>query len=77
MVIYGATDPQGMVSIGGEPVKVRGDGSFAVSLPIPDRRQVIPVVASSRDGSKQRTTVLAIERNTKIMEPINCETDDL
>lgn len=77
MIVYGVTDPKATVNMAGEPVKVRNDGSFAVSFAIPDRRQVIPVVASSRDGSKQRTTVLAIERNTKVMEPINCESEDL
>jgi hypothetical protein len=77
MVVFGMTDPKASVNIGGEPVKVRPDGSFAVSFTMPDRRQVIPVVASSRDGARQRTTVLAIERNTKVMEPINSESDEL
>ena len=76
MIVYGLTDPKAVLNIAGEPVKVRNDGSFAVSFAMPDRRQVIPIVASSRDGSKQRTTVLAIERNTKVMEPINCDSDD-
>lgn len=77
MIVYGITDPRATVNMAGEPVRVRNDGSFAVSFAIPDRRQVIPVVASSRDGSKQRTTVLAIERNTKVMEPINCESEEI
>jgi hypothetical protein len=76
MIVYGLTDPKAVVNIAGEPVKVRNDGSFAVSFALPDRRQVIPVVASSRDGTRQRTTVLAVERNTKVMEPINCESDE-
>ncbi len=33
----------------------------------------IPVVAVSRDGCQQRTTVLAIERNTKKMEPVTLD----
>lgn len=77
MIVYGMTDPRATVNMAGEPVRVRNDGSFAVSFAIPDRRQVIPVVASSRDGSKQRTTVLAIERNTKVMEPINFESEEI
>jgi hypothetical protein len=40
-----------------------------VRLSLPDRRQVIPIVASSYDGVEQRTTILAVERNTKVMEP--------
>jgi acylphosphatase len=69
MIIYGRTKPNAHVALSGEPVKLRPDGTFTVRLSMPDRRQVIPVVASSGDGVEQRTTVLAIERNTKTMEP--------
>ena len=47
----------------------RADGSFTVRLSMPNRRQVLPVVASSGDGVEQRTIILAVERNTKVMEP--------
>ena len=70
MVVYGEADPQAIVTIGGEPVRLQNDGSFVLRLDMPDRRQVLPVVASSRDGTQQRTTVLAVERNTKVMEPV-------
>lgn len=70
MIVFGHTDPTAYVTLGGEPIKLRGDGTFAVRLPLPDRRQVLPIVASSADGVEQRTTVLAVERNTKVMEPL-------
>ena len=70
MIIYGATNPDAHVALTGEPVKLRPDGTFTVRLAMPDRRQVLPVVASSADGVEQRTVVLAIERNTKVMEPM-------
>jgi hypothetical protein len=70
MVVYGNTDPKASVTVAGEPVRLQSDGSFALRLDLPDRRQVLPVVASSRDGTHQRTTVLAVERNTKVMEPV-------
>jgi hypothetical protein len=69
MVVYGSTDPSAYVTIGGEPVKLHPDGSFTARLKMPDRRQVIPVIASSRDGVEEHTIVLAVERNTKVMEP--------
>jgi uncharacterized protein len=75
MVIYGSTLPDGFLTLNGEPVSLRGDGSFAVRLPFPDRRQVLPAVACTRDGSQQRTIVIAVERNTKIMEPLEQERD--
>ncbi|MEQ8785331.1 MAG: DUF4912 domain-containing protein [Pirellulaceae bacterium] len=69
MIIYGTTRPDAHVTLGGEPVKLRADGTFTVRLSMPDKRQVLPVVASSGDGMEQRTIVLAVERNTKVMEP--------
>jgi len=38
---------------------------------------VIPAVASSSDGRVQRTIVLAVERNTKTMEPVIRDSDEL
>lgn len=75
-VIYGRTKPNAHVTISGEPIRLRDDGTFVVRLNMPDRRQVLPLVASSPDGSEQRTIVLAIERNTKAMEPVVHETTD-
>lgn len=69
MIIYGSTKPDAHVMLAGEPIKLRPDGSFTVRLSMPDHRQVLPVVACSADGVEQRTIVLAIERNTKTMEP--------
>ena len=76
MIIYGTTHPDAHVQMSGEPVKVREDGSFTVRMSMPDRRQVIPIVAASNDGIEQRTVVLAIERNTKVMEPMIRESND-
>ncbi|MGV3484027.1 MAG: DUF4912 domain-containing protein [Planctomycetaceae bacterium] len=71
LIIYGSTIPGATVMLGGEPVKLRADGSFTIRLALPDKRQVFPVVAQSRDGMRQRTTVVAVERNTKVMEAVD------
>jgi hypothetical protein len=73
LVVYGVTEPGARVTLRGEPVRLQADGSFAVRFNLPDRRQVLPVVASSPDGGEQRTIVLAVERNTKVMEPVSRE----
>jgi hypothetical protein len=70
LIIYGQTKPNAHVTLAGQPVKLRPDGSFTVRKSMPDRRQVLPVVAGSGDGLEQRTIILAIERNTKVMEPL-------
>jgi hypothetical protein len=69
LVVYGVTEPGSHVTLRGEPVRLGPDGTFSVRFSLPDRRHVLPVVASSPDGAEQRTIVLAVERNTKIMEP--------
>lgn len=73
MIIHGATHPEANVTLQGAPIKLRPDGSFSVRLDLPNRRQVIPLTASTRDGTSQRTIVLAVERNTKALEPISRE----
>lgn len=70
LIVHGVTHPDAHVTLRGEPVKIRSDGTFAVRFNLPDRRHVLPMVASSRDGGQQRTIVLAVDRNTKIMEPV-------
>ena len=73
MIIYGRTSSSAHVTLAGEPVKLEPDGTFAVRMPLPDRRQVLPIVAHSRDRCQQRTTILAVERNTKDLEPLSRE----
>jgi uncharacterized protein len=70
LLVYGVTHPHAHVTLQGEPVALRADGSFTVHMALPDRRQVIPVVASSPDGVEQRTIILALERNTKVLERV-------
>ncbi|WP_254507853.1 DUF4912 domain-containing protein [Anatilimnocola floriformis] len=76
MIVFGATKPDARVTLAGEPVKLRGDGSFTIRLSMPDKRQVLPIVSSSADGVEQRTVVIAVERNTKVLEPMVREQND-
>ena len=59
LIIHGVAQPDAHVMLKGEPVHLRPDGTFAVRCNLPDRRHVLPVVASSPDGVEQRTIVLA------------------
>ncbi len=76
MIVYGCTNPNSHVSLRGEPVRIRPDGTFTVRMSLPNQRQVIPVVASAANGGEQRTIVLAVERNTKAMEPVLREANE-
>lgn len=70
LIVYGTTEPDAKVHLQGEPVQVRPDGTFTVRFSLPDARQIIPATAASPDGVEERTIVLAIERNTKELEPM-------
>ena len=70
LIVYGVTEPNAHVTLQGDPVRLRPDGTFTVRFSLPNCRQVIPAVASSANGIEQRTIVLAVERNTKVMEPL-------
>ncbi len=70
LIVYGATEPNAQVTLQGEPVPLRPDGTFTVRFSLPDSRQIIPAVAASPDGAEERTIVLAVERNTKELEPM-------
>lgn len=70
LIVFGKTDPDAKVTLQNEPIKLRPDGTFTVRYSMPNARQVIPAVAASANGLEQRTVVLAVERNTKTMEPL-------
>ncbi len=70
LIVFGRSDPTATVTVSGRPVKLQPDGSFTVRLELPDRRQVLPVTAETRDGLRQRTTVIGVERNTKRLDTV-------
>lgn len=70
MIVFGRTSPGARVTIQGEPVKPRPDGTFTMRYSFPDGRQILPAIAESADGVEERKIVLAVERNTKELEPL-------
>ena len=73
LVVYGQTEPQARLTIQNEPVHVRADGSFSMRLRFPECRRILQAVARSADGMEERKIVLAVERNTKRLEPTLCD----
>lgn len=73
LIVYGATEPTAKVTIRDEAIQLRPDGTFTLRYSLPDSRQIIPAVARSADGVEERTIVLAVERNTKALEPMILE----
>lgn len=50
LIVYGATEPDAIVKVQGEPINLRPDGTFTLRFALPDGTQHIPVVANSADG---------------------------
>jgi len=73
LIVFGKTEPTASVMVSGRPVKLQSDGAFTVRMEFPDKRQVLPVTAETRDGLRQRTTVIAVERNTKAMDTVELQ----
>jgi hypothetical protein len=69
LILHGSTDPQVELKLLGERIPVSRDGTFSQRFTLPEGRQVIDAVATTRNGCHQRTIVLGIERNTKELEP--------
>jgi hypothetical protein len=76
MLVYGVTQPGMGVMLQGEPVKVHADGTFRVRVDLPNRRQVLPIVTTTPEGVERQTVVIAVERNTKTMEPIGGDIEE-
>lgn len=55
LVIHGSAEPHSRVTIQGQPVALRKDGSFSLRLALPAGTQTITVEVTSPDGKKSQT----------------------
>ena len=65
LIVYGATEPGARVTIGGNAIALRSDGTFSLRFSLPNGRQVIPVKAISCDGIDERTITPVVTKETK------------
>lgn len=73
LIVHGNTHPDAELTLFGEPVPLREDGTFSLRVRVPEGRQVIPAQAVTPNRSERRTIVLSLERNTKELEPQSME----
>lgn len=64
LIIYGSTEPDAQVTLGGKPVRLREDGSFSFRFSLPDGDYELPAQAVKADGSDQRSARLQFQRKT-------------
>ncbi len=65
LIIYGATERDARVTIGGKQIKLRGDGTFSFRFTLPDGKYPMPVVATSADGGDTRWANLQFTRTSQ------------
>ncbi len=76
LIIYGATEPDASVSIGGRKIKLRRDGSFTYRFAFPDGQYDLPVVAVSADGTDGRAAELKFARVTNFLGAVGAQPQD-
>jgi hypothetical protein len=65
LIIYGATEPDARVTLGGHEIKLRSDGTFSFRFALPDGKYDMPAVAVSADGTDGRAAELKFGRSTE------------
>lgn len=76
LIIYGATERDATVTIGGRTIKLRPDGSFSYRFALPDGKYYLPVVAVSADGTDGRAAELKFSRATEIRGEVGTHPQD-
>lgn len=76
LIIYGATERDATVTIGGRKIKLRPDGSFSYRFSLPDGRYDLPVVAVSADETDGRAAELKFTRETEIRGDVGAHPQD-
>jgi hypothetical protein len=64
LIVYGATEPDAYVTIDGEPIPLRPDGSFTLRFALPDGDYALRAKAVSVRGDDARVARLAFRRRT-------------
>jgi hypothetical protein len=63
LIVYGATEPDAQVTIGGRPIKLRPDGTFTCHFALPDGNYALAATAVSPEN-EQRQAELNFSRHT-------------
>jgi hypothetical protein len=76
LIVYGATEPDATVTIGGRQIKLRADGSFSYRFALPDGRYEMTVVAVSADETDGRAAELRFIRETVFLGDVGAHPQD-
>jgi len=75
LVLYGATEPDANVSVGGRPIQMRPDGTFSFRFALPDGDHAVTVSAVSAEGDL-RQAGLKFSRRTEYQGEVGAAPQD-
>ncbi len=64
LIVYGATEPDATVTIGGRPIKLNPDGTFRFQMSFQDGLIDYPILAVAVDGEQTRSIHMKFNRET-------------
>jgi hypothetical protein len=64
LIVYGATEPDATVTIGGQPIRLNPDGTFRFQMSFQDGLIDYPIMAVAADGEQTRNIHLKFTRET-------------
>ncbi|XGB43784.1 MAG: DUF4912 domain-containing protein [Nodosilinea sp. LVE1205-7] len=64
LIVYGATEPDATVTIGGKPIKLNSDGTFRFQMSFQDGNIDYPIMAVAADGEQTRSIHMTFDRAT-------------
>jgi len=64
LIVYGATEPDATVTIGGRPIKLNPDGTFRFQMSFQDGLIDYPIMAVAADGEQTRSVHMKFNRET-------------
>jgi len=76
LIIYGATEPNAKVTLGGHEIKLRPDGTFSFRFALPDGKYDLPAVAVSAAGDDARAADLKFTRATEYLGAVGAHPQD-
>ena len=64
LIVYGATEPDATVTIGGQPIQLNSDGTFRFQMSFQDGNIDYPIMAVAADGEQTRAIHMTFDRAT-------------
>ncbi|WP_008312990.1 DUF4912 domain-containing protein [Leptolyngbya sp. PCC 6406] len=64
LIVYGATEPDATVTIGGKPIQLSPDGTFRFQMSFQDGLIDFPILAVAADGEQNRAIHMKFNRET-------------